>query len=142
VHRSPTQTARRQIATIGTMLMVLVLVAGAALIAGCGSGSSSAGTSASPPRATAVAAATSTTSGASGRSGSRAAVELSTCNSTAARSRLSSTGKARYLALCKHAVNGAGASVVREAARQCVQIIKQTVPAAAQAALIGGCPES
>ena len=115
---------------------VAVLVAGAAFIAGCGSSTS--GTSSAPPARTGSAV-RSTTSGAPG---SRAAVELSTCNSTAARSRLSRAGKIRYLTLCRHAVNGADASVVRVAARQCAQIIKQTVPAAAQAALIAGCPGS
>jgi hypothetical protein len=117
---------------------VAVLVAGAVLIAGCGSGSSASGTSTAASRAATASTATAATSA----SGSRTAVELSTCTSTAARSRLSPKGKASFLTLCRHAVNGAGASVVREAAQQCAQIIKQTVPTAAQASLIAGCPES
>jgi hypothetical protein len=115
-----------------------VLVAGVAFIAGCGSASPASGTSTAAPHASTPSTATAPPSG----SGSRTAVELSTCSSTAARSRLSATGKARFLTLCRHAVNGATATVVREAAQQCAQIIKQTVPTAAQASLIAGCPES
>jgi hypothetical protein len=122
-------------------LQVAVLVAGA-FIAGCGSGSSSSGTSQTSRRDTAGSATTSTASGSLSGPRSSAAVELSTCNSTAARSRLSPTGKAKYLTLCKNAVNGAGTTVTRDAARQCVHIIKQTVPTAAQASLIAGCPRS
>jgi len=118
-------------------LQVAVLVAGAAFITGCG-GSSTSGTSATPRGATTGPAATVTSSGSPARS---AAVELSTCSSTAARSRLSPSGKAKFLTLCRQAVNATGASVMRDAARQCRQIIKQTVPAAAQAALIAGCPK-
>jgi hypothetical protein len=115
-------------------LQVAVLMAGAAFIAGCGAESSTPATSSTPRRATTGSAPIST--------GSRLAVELSTCSSTAARSRLSASGKARFLSLCRHAVNGADASVTRTAAQQCAHIIKQTVPAAAQADLIAGCPKS
>jgi len=118
-------------------VQLAVLAAGAAFIAGCGSGGATSPTSTAPTRAKTSSAATSTSSDGPGS----AAVELSTCDSTAARSRLSATGKASYLALCRRAVNGAGASVMRAAAQQCLHIIKQTVPAAAQATLIAGCPK-
>jgi hypothetical protein len=122
-------------------LQVAVLVAGAAFIAGCGSSSSTSGAPATPRGATTGSVATSTTPVASGGTTSTD-VELSTCSSTAARSRLSTSGKAKYLLLCKQAVDGSGASIKRVAARECQQIIKQTVPAAAQAALIAGCPKA
>jgi len=122
-------------------LRAAVLIAGAALIAGCGSGSSPSGTSTTQRGATTGSAATSSTASGGGTASS-AAVELATCGSTAARSRLSRSGKARFLTLCKQAVNSADPSVKRDAAEQCQQIIKQTVPAAAQPALIAGCPKS
>jgi hypothetical protein len=121
-----------------TRLQVAALVAGAALIAGCGSGSPTSPASTTPRSATTGSAATS----APGRSVSKAAVELSTCSSTAARSRLSPTGKVRFLTQCRRAVKNGSASVIREAAQQCAKIIKQTVPAAAQASLIADCPKS
>jgi len=108
-----------------TRLQVAALVAGAALIAGCGSGSPTSPASTTPRSATTGSAATS----APGRS-------------TAARSRLSPTGKVRFLTQCRRAVKNGSASVIREAAQQCAKIIKQTVPAAAQASLIADCPKS
>jgi hypothetical protein len=118
-------------------LQIAGLVVGAALIAACGSSSPTTG--ATSTRGGSVGAGA---GGSGGAATSRAAVELATCNSTAARSRLSTSGKAKYLTLCKQAVTGQGAKVKQDAARQCQQIIKQTVPTAAQATLIAGCPRA
>jgi hypothetical protein len=113
-------------------LVILMTLVGSAALAGCGNSS----THTTMPSATSTTA-TSTTTGAAVAG---LDVELATCTSTAARSKLSASGKAAYLAICKRAVTGHDPAVEQAAARQCRAIIDQTVPAAAQAAMSADCP--
>jgi hypothetical protein len=113
-------------------LVISMVFAGAVLIGGCGTSSS--GTTSAKPGTTAAV----TTAAAAPGTG----VELATCTSTAARSKLSASGKAAYLALCKLAVGGNDPAAKQAAARQCRKIIDQTVPQAAQAAMSADCPRN
>jgi len=108
---------------------------GVTLVAGCG-GSGQTSTLPSTGTATVQTGATATTAAA------RSDLELEICTSTAARSKLSASGKAAYLALCKRAVIGGDPAVERAAASQCRSIIDSTVPAAAQAAMTADCPRA
>jgi hypothetical protein len=127
---------------IGSQIAVTALTM--TLFAGCGSSGSSTSSPVAAPAGTTAASASSSSTG--GNSGTQAASgtagvasEILTCTSTAARSKLTTSGKAAYLTLCKQAVTGHAPAAKREAAQQCQEIIKTTVPAASQPPLDALC---
>ncbi len=135
--------------------LLAVAAVGGALLAGCGSSSSSSTTASSTPAAsssTSTAAPTSTSTAASSSSASgggsvannpavKAAVAQ--CKSSInAQPTLSASAKAKLSAICDEAAKGDPASLKKAEAKVCVELVKETVPAAAQAQALASCPKA
>jgi hypothetical protein len=132
----------------GLLLLVAVACLGA-LAAGCG-GSSSSSTTSSAPAATSTAAppttsstAAVTTSGSSASANPAVAQAVAACKSRIdSASQLSASVKTKLDNLCNQAASGNEASARKAAAQVCQEIIKATVPQAAQTQALSSCPKA
>ena len=134
-----------------TRLCVLasVFVAAGTVIAGCGSSSSSSAQSAAPAAASTSSSSSSTSANAA--TGSAAAsvagspeikAAVAACKqSIASAPTLSSDEKVKLAALCDKAGSGDLAGLQKATAQVCQEIVKESVPQAAQAAASASCPK-
>lgn len=130
------------------------LLAVAALIGGCGSSSSSSSSSAPAASSSTTAAASSSSAASSAASSSptggsalannpavKAAVAA--CKSRIASApNISADAKSKLTSLCDKAASGDQAGVLKAAAQVCQEIVKQSVPQAAQAQALASCPKA
>ncbi len=131
------------------------LLAVAAFIGGCGSSSSSSSTASS---SSAPATSSSTTAAASSSSASSSAAPsggsaiannpavkaaVAACKQRiAAAPNISADAKAKLSGLCDQAASGNEAGVLKAAAQVCQEIVKQSVPQAAQQQALASCPKA
>ncbi len=123
--------------------LVAIAAVGGASVAGCGGSSSSS----SSPRSSATPAATTSTSGGSTSvdlsKNPNVAAAVAQCKaSIAAAPTLSADAKTKLQSLCEEAAKGDPASLKKATAQVCQQIIKDTVPAGAQAQALASCPKA
>jgi hypothetical protein len=137
--------------------LLAVAAVGSALLAGCGSSSSSTTTASSTPAASsttssAAPASTSTASSASSSSASGGAslannpqvkAAVAKCKSSInAAPTLSASAKAKLVTICDEAAKGDPASLRKAEAKVCQELVKDTVPAAAQQQALASCPKA
>jgi hypothetical protein len=120
-------------------LLITCLAVSGALIAGCGSSSSS--SSATPASSTPAAPSSTPAAPTSTPAIPNLAAAVAACKAGANRSPLSADLKAKLLTICDQAASGNQAGVRKAAAQVCVEIVKATVPAAAQTQALATCPK-
>jgi hypothetical protein len=136
----------------GLCSLLAVAAAGSALVAGCGSSSStpasaSSSSSSSAPAATSTASSASSSSSTSAGSGLAsnptviAAVARCKASINAAPT-LSASAKSKLATICDEAAKGDPASLKKAEAQVCVELVKDTVPAAAQTQALASCPKA
>jgi hypothetical protein len=132
-------------------LMALLVVA--AFIGGCGSSSSSSSTASSssaPATSSSTTAAASSSSASSSASGGSAIANnpavkaaVAACKQRiAAAPNISADAKSKLSGLCDQAASGNEAGVLKAAAQVCQEIVKQSVPQAAQQQALASCPKA
>jgi hypothetical protein len=124
--------------------LVAIAAVGGAFVAGCGGSSSS--SSSSPSSSATPAAATSTSGGSTTVDLSKnpnVAAAVAQCKaSIGASATLSADAKTKLQSLCDEAAKGDSASLKKATAQVCQQIVKDTVPAGAQAQALATCPKA
>ena len=120
-----------------------IAAVGGVLLAGCG-GSSSSSSSAATPAATSSSSAPSTSTPSSGGAAVPAnlAAAVAQCKaSIGAAPSLSADAKTKLESLCDQAASGKAVDIKKTTAEVCVEIVKDSVPASAQAAALAACPK-
>jgi len=124
--------------------LVAIAAVGGALVAGCGSSSSSS-SSAATPAASPSSPAASTSTGSSGGAAAvpaNLAAAVAQCKaSIGAAPSLSADAKTKLESLCDQAASGKAVDIKKTTAEVCVEIVKDSVPASAQAAALAACPK-
>ena len=127
------------------------LLAVAAFIGGCGSSSSSSSTasSSSAPATSSSTTAAASSSSAASSGGSALAnnpavkAAVAACKQRiAAAPGISADAKTKLSGLCDQAASGNEAGVLKAAAQVCQEIVKQSVPQAAQQQALASCPKA
>lgn len=134
--------------------LLVVAAASGALVAGCGSSSSStpvtasssstSSSSSSAPAATSTASPSSSTSGGSGLASNPSVIAaVARCKASInSVPTLSASAKNKLATICDQAAKGDPASLKKAAAQVCVELVKDTVPVAAQTAALASCPKA
>ncbi len=129
-------------------LLFVVAVVSGAFVAGCGSSSSSSSTSSSSAAAAAPAAAATSSAAAPASGGGTASANpaiaqaVAACKSSVeAVPTLSASVKSKLVSICDKAANGDETGAKQAAYQVCQEIVKSTVPAAAQQTALSACPK-
>ena len=127
--------------------LLAVVAAGGTLMTGCGgSSTSSTAPTSSTSSAASSASTTSTTSAAAGSglaSNPTVVAAVARCKASInAAQTLSASAKSKLATICDEAAKGDPASLKKAEARICVELIKDTVPAAAQTQALASCPKA
>jgi hypothetical protein len=131
--------------------LVAVVAVGGALMTGCGSSSSSSSAPASSsgssssaaPAASSSASTTSASAGSGLASNPTVVAAVARCKASInSAPTLSASAKSSLATICDEAAKGDPASLKKAEAKVCVQLVKDTVPAAAQTQALASCPKA
>jgi hypothetical protein len=122
----------------GLRSLIVLIACSGALITGCGGGAGSSSSSSAP-----AASSSTTKSVGSGSANPAISKAVAVCKASVdSQTSISSTIKTKLYNICDEAGAGNQAAVKKATADVCIEVIKETVPAADQAAAEANCPKA